>query len=210
MNSSPPTSISARALAAGPPPRGKARAHSRMVKVLRLVLPMAMVGIVAGLVGLVGAHAIERQAAARHEGAPIRMVNPHFYGRDARNRPYTLGASEAARGDQSFQKVLLRNPSVTLDVDGIHPSTLTADSGVYQEDTRILDLKGHVRGSDAKTSHFATDEAIVNTRTGSVTGAGPVSSQTSQGDVKSNAFDAYDKGDRVVFKGGVHARLNQH
>ena len=33
---------------------------------------------------------------------------------------------------------------------------------------------------------------------------------TPVGEVHSQSFNAYDKGDRVVFKGGVHARLNQH
>ena len=58
---------------------------------------------------------------------------------------------------------------------------MTADSGVYQEDSRILFLKGHVRADDAKAASFATDEAVVNTRTGAVTGASALSSQTPAG-----------------------------
>ena len=195
----------------GPLPHGKARAHSRLVRVLRWILPMTMVGVIGVLAGLVGAHAIRRQAAAHKDAtASIRMVNPHFFGRDNQGRAYTLRASEAARDEQSFQKVLLRNPAVTLDVDGAHPSTVTADTGVYHEDSRILFLKGHVRANNAKMSRFATDQAIVNTRTGVVNGASALSSETPVGDVKSNSFDVFEKGDRVVFKGGVHARLNQH
>ena len=192
-------------------PHGKARAHSRLVRILRWVLPAIMVGVIGVLAGLVGAHAIKRQAAARKDAAtPIRMVNPHFFGRDNQGRAFTLGARQAARDEQSFQRVLLRYPSVTLDVNGAHPSTLTADAGVYHEDTRILLLKGHVRADNSKASTFATDEATVNTRTGVVNGAGALLSQTPVGELKSKSFDVYDKGDRVIFKGGVHARLNRH
>jgi lipopolysaccharide export system protein LptC len=192
-------------------PRGKARVHSGLVHVLRWVLPTIMVLVVAALAGLVAVHAIKRQAAAHKDATtPIRMVNPHFFGRDNQGRAFTLGARQAARDEQSFQKVLLVYPSVTLDVDGLHPSTLTADHGVYHEDTRILYLKGHVRADNAKASTFATDEAVVDTRTGVVKGASALSSQTPVGNVKSGSFDVYDKGDRVIFKGGVHARLNQH
>jgi len=192
-------------------PHGKARAHSGLVHILRWVLPAIMVLVVAALVGLVAAHAIKRQAAAHKDAStPIRMVNPHFFGRDNQGRAFTLGARQAARDEQSFQRVLLFYPSVTLDVDGVHPSTLTADHGVYHEDTRMLYLKGHVRADNAKASTFATDQAVVDTRTGVVTGAGALSSQTPVGNVKSGSFDVYDKGDRVIFKGGVHARLNQH
>jgi lipopolysaccharide export system protein LptC len=192
-----------------PPPVGRARAHSRLVKALRLILPMTMVAVVGVLAGLVAAHAIRRQAAGlRDVEAPIRMLNPHFFGRDNKGRAYTLGALQAARDERAFQRVLLINPSVTLDSGGVHPSTVNADRGVYHEDTRILYLQGHVRASDPKNSKFATDRAVVNTRTGTVTGASSLSSEASAGSLNSGAFDVYGNGDRVVFKGGVHARLN--
>jgi lipopolysaccharide export system protein LptC len=195
----------------GPPPRGKARAHSRLVLVLRWILPMIMFGVVGTLVALVVAHAVRRHDAAHRDAAtPIEMVNPHFFGRDSQGKAYTLGARQAARDEQSFQRVLLSYPSVTLDTEGQHPSTMTADRGVYHEDTRILFLKGHVRANNAKQSRFATDEAIVNTRTGVVTSPSALAGETPVGDVQSHSFDVFDKGGRVVFKGGVHARLNQH
>ena len=194
-----------------PPPRGKARAHSRLVRLLRWVLPLIMASVVGLLIGLVVAHAIRRRDAAhRDAAAPIEMVNPHFFGRDSLGRAYTLGAKQAARDEQSFQRVLLSYPWVTLYTNGTKPSTLTADTGVYHEDTRLLYLKGHVRADNAKASTFATDEAVVNTRTGTVTSPTALSSQTAAGAMQSNSFDVFDKGDRVVFKGGVHARLNQH
>jgi len=191
-------------------PRGKARAHSRIVQLLRIVLPLTMVGVIGLLAVLVGAHAIKRRAAAHQDAAtPIRMVNPHFYGRDNQGRAYTLGARQAARDEQAFQRVLLQFPTLKLNVGGPKPSTLTADFGVYHEDTRMLMLRGHIRGDNAKTASFATDEALVNTRTGEVNGASPLASQTAMGAVASRKFDVYDKGDRVIFRGGVHATLNR-
>jgi lipopolysaccharide export system protein LptC len=194
-----------------PPPHGKARAHSRAVRLLRVVLPLIMVGMIGALVGLVINHAIRRQDAAHRDAAsPIEMVNPHFYGRDSQGRAYTLAAKQAARDEKSFQRVLLNHPSVTLYTDGAKPATLTADTGVYHEDTRLLYLKGHVLANNAKSSQFATDEAIVNTKTGTVTSPAALSSRTPAGELRSNGFDVFDKGDTLVFKGGVHARLNGH
>jgi lipopolysaccharide export system protein LptC len=205
----------ARASHQGPPPRGKARAHSRLVRVLRWLLPLVMASVVLTLVALVVAHALRRQDAAQRDAAtPIEMINPHFFGRDSQGRPYTLGARQAARDEQSFQRVLLSFPTVTLYANGAsgaaatRPSTITADTGVYHEDSRMLFLKGHVRAEDAKASKFAADEAVVNTRTGMVTSPSALSSHTSMGDLQSTGFDVFDRGDRAVFKGGVHARLN--
>jgi lipopolysaccharide export system protein LptC len=190
-------------------PRGKARAHSRFVRFLRVALPMLMIGVIATLAGLVAQHALRRHAAARQDiSTPIRMTNPHFFGRDNQGRAFTLGARQAARDERSLQVVLLQFPALTLDAGGAHPSTLTADSGVYHEDTRVLLLHGHVRGANAANARFATNDAVVNTRTGSVTGPGALATETAQGAVKSNSYDVYNKGDRVIFKGGVHARLN--
>jgi lipopolysaccharide export system protein LptC len=170
-----------------------------------------MVGVLGALVALVAAHAIRRRDAAHRDAAtPIEMVNPHFFGRDSQGRAYTLGARQAARDEQSFQRVLLSYPSITLDTEAPRPSTLTADTGVYHEDTRVLFLQGHVRANNARESRFATDQAIVNTRTGVVTSPSALAGETPVGDVQSRAFDVFDKGARVVFKGGVHARLNQH
>jgi lipopolysaccharide export system protein LptC len=192
-------------------PRGKARSHTRFVRVLRIALPMLMVAVVAALAVLVVSHAVRRQAAAHQDSTtPIRMTNPHFFGRDNQGRAFTLGAREAKLDEKSLQVVLLQFPTLTLGVGGPSPRNLTADNGVYHEDTRMLLLRGHVRANDAKDSKFATNEALVNTRTGAVTGAQALATQTTQGAVKSNSFDVYDKGNRVIFKGGVHARLNAH
>ena len=193
----------------GAPPRGRARHHSILVHTLRWLLPLIMIAVVALLVGLVLQHAARRRAASHKEAqAPIRMLNPHFYGRDNQGRPYILGASEAARDESSLEMVRLLKPTVTLDIDGPHPSNLTADTGAYHEDTRILILKGHVMADNSKSSRFSTDEAVVNTETGVVSGPASLSSQTPVGDLRSNSFDVFDKGNRVIFKGGVHARLN--
>jgi lipopolysaccharide export system protein LptC len=192
-------------------PRGKARAHSRLVKVLRVVLPLMMVAVIATLAGLVISHAVRRHGA-RHQDAntPIRMTNPHFFGRDNQGRAFTIGARQAERDPNSLQVVLLQDPSLTLGAGAPDARSLTADSGVYHEDTRILLLRGHVKASNAANSHFATNEAIVNTRTGQVAGPAALATQTPQGAVKSKSFDVYDKGDRVIFKGGVHAVLKSH
>jgi lipopolysaccharide export system protein LptC len=196
--------------ALGPPPRAKARQHSRLVRVMRWALPMGMVAVLGLIAGLIGQHSISRRGTAHEPANQIVMTNPHFFGRDSQGRAFMLSARQAARDPQDFQKVLLQFPHITQDVDGANPQTLTADSGVYREDTRILVMRGNVHADNSKDSAFATQEATINTRTGTVVGPQAIQGQTNMGHVKSNSFDVYDKGDRVIYKGGVHARLNQH
>ncbi len=193
----------------GPLPRGRPRVHSRIVRVLRVVLPLIMVGMIGLVAWFIVAHALARARASRLDvSAPIHMINPHFFGRDAQNRPYSLSAEEASRDPHSFQRVLLTRPRIQLNTGAPQPATLVSDRGVYQEDTRILTLIGHVQGVDAKGAKFASSQAVVDTRTGSVTGPKALVSDPTQGAIRSQTFDVYDKGDKVIFKGGVHARLN--
>lgn len=195
----------------GPPPRGRPRIHSAMVRVLRWLLPAVMAGGIVAIVLMVSLHAVKRrEAVQRDAAAPVEMVNPHFFGHDAQGRPYTLGAERASRDPRSFQKVVLVKPWVKFFSDPQSPSTMTADHGVYDEDSRMLHLTGHVAADNAKQTRFNTEEAWVDTKTGKVSSPASVAGSAPAGQLQSNQFDVYDKGDRVVFKGGVHARLNSH
>lgn len=170
-----------------------------------------MVAVVATIAGFIAVHAIKREAAAQHDAdTPIRMVNPRFFGRDSAGRAYVLAARQATREAQSFQTVLLDEPRIDLDVGGVHPSAIASDTGIYHEDSRILVLRGHVTADKASQGRFATDEAVIDTRTGTVRGPATLAGRTALGEVRSHGFDVTNKGDRVVFRGGVHARLNPH
>lgn len=186
----------------------RARAHSRLVHLMRWLLPAAIVGILAVLGVFVGQDALH-SAAAKPKDAPtqIRMVNPHFLGRDDQGRAFNLAARQARRDDADMQQVYLDAPVMEMDVDGQHPSTLTADNGVYREDTRILKLTGHVRVDDSKASTVATDEAIVDTRAGTINGHASIAASGPAGAIQGGSYTASDKGDHLILRGGVHAQL---
>jgi lipopolysaccharide export system protein LptC len=191
-------------------PRGKPRVRSRLVQVLRWLLPSLMVAVFILLLVLVASHAVRRATTpGQPNSTAIRMLNPRFFGRDSQERPYVLSASEARRDPNQPQTVLLTAPAMELQ-NAIGKSTqVFADTGVYHEDSRILILQGHVHGFDSgRNTNIATDRAVIDTKSGSVSSESGLAGQSSAGALQSKGFNAYDKGDRLVFKGGVHARLN--
>ena len=165
--------------------RRRARAHSRLVMLLRWLLPT----LILALFGLLGAFVVDqamRAAAVRPREIPqqIRMISPHFIGRDDQGRAFDLAARLAVRDDTDMQLVVLSSPVLVLDVESPHPKTLTADRGVYDEKTRLLHLTGHVRVDDSTASTVATDEALVDTKAGTVTGVSKLAGSGPMGGVK--------------------------
>ncbi len=190
--------------------RGMARwrARSQLIRRLRIVLPAAMAVIIALMVGWMVFGAALARLGDSHLGgqALIHMTNAQFFGRDSNGRPYVLGAAEASRDDRDLKLVTLRGPSLTLD-GGDQASRMTADGGLYREDSRIVSLHGHVLVRTAQGDVFRTDKAVIDTVQGSVAGPSPVTGSGPTGEISAETFGVYDRGARVVFRGEVHSRL---
>lgn len=184
------------------------RRRSRLIRRLRILLPAAIFAIVATLAGFVIHTTIVGVRSAPADGdTPIRMINPRFVGRDDKGRAYVLTAASAIRDVNDYQRVLLDEPALILDAEGENPTRVTAKAGVYREDRRVLNLDGGVKmtGGDL---NFDTASSIFNTATGELEGQGQISGTGSLGEITAKSYGVYDKGDRLVFKGGVRGRLD--
>jgi lipopolysaccharide export system protein LptC len=156
------------------------RRRSRLIGVLRKLLPAAIVLLLLSLAGQVLWTSLAvKKTEAQETPVAIRMLNPRFFGRDEQGRSFMISAREAIRDDRDLRRVILDHPVVGLATDTPEPSRVSAKSGIYTEADRMLRLNGEVRIEDD----------------------GPV------GQVNSDSYGVYEKGDRVVFKGGVRARI---
>ena len=194
-----------------PPARGASirrwRRRSRVIRVLRIVLPGLIGLILAGLAATVVYNSFTAQAApTASSNDPIQLMNPRFVGRDDRGRPFVLIAASATRDAQDDQKVYLDKPALVLDDEGPDPLRVTATKGVYHEVTRKLEVSGGVRLAGARGA-FDTAQSLFDTRTGELVGSGPIQGAGSLGEIQAKSYGVYDKGARMVFSGGVHTRL---
>ncbi len=183
------------------------RKRSRVIAVFRIVLP-ALIGLI--LVSLAGTVAYSTLAIqkinAGRASDPIRLVNPHFVGRDTHGRPFVLTSVTATRDPNNYQRVFLDRPALTMDQDGPDPLHITAGAGVFHEDTGKLEVSKGVRLSDARGS-FDTAQSVFDTKTQDLVGSGPVQGLGSLGEIHAKSYGVYDKGQRMVFTGNVHTRL---
>lgn len=199
--------------AAGPAPShgqdfARWRRRSRLIRQLRVLLPLLIAVILLTLAGfVVRSTLLGREAAPKEANAPIKLVNPRFVGKDDKGRAFVITATTAVRDENDYQRVLLEKPALVMDAEGANPTRVAAKAGVYREDRKLLNLEGGVSMNGADTA-FNTLSSIFNTATGELEGQGEISGSSSLGEITAKSYGVYDKGERLVFKGGVRGRLD--
>ncbi len=189
---------------------GRWQRRSRQIRVLRRVLPAAMTLMFLVMGGyLIEASVTGVKARPVEARGPIQMVNPRFVGRDRQGRAFVLIARSATRDETDDQKVILDRPLLTLERENSDPVLVSARQGLFSEATRILNLEGDVKlnGGDI---NFSTASSIFNSETGELGGLTDIQGAVELGQITAKAYGVYDKGRRIVFKGGVHTRLEQN
>ncbi len=183
------------------------RRRSRRVHRLRFLLP-ALVGVI--FLVLAGYLVLAMFAAPRtrpvEAGTPIQLVNPRFIGQDRKGRAFTLTAQTATRDPADYDRVLLDKPVLVLRRDPEEPIRVSALKGDYNESDHLLKLNGDVRLNGGDIS-FLTGASTFDTALGELVGDGAIQGVGSLGEINAKSYGVYDKGDRLVFGGGVSTRL---
>lgn len=184
------------------------RRRSRLIRRLRILLPALIVAILLSLLGFV-LHTtfLGRDAAPQEADAPIELVNPRFVGKDDKGRAFVITAASAVRDENDYQRVLLQAPALILDAEGVNPTRVTSKTGVFSEDRGMLNLDGGVKMGGGDVA-FETPSSIFNTATGELEGQGEIAGASSLGEITAKSYGVYDKGERLVFKGGVRGRID--
>lgn len=183
------------------------RRRSRLVRRMRVILPVCIGLILTSMVGFViQATVVGQKVKTNDADAPIQLINPRFVGRDKKGRAFVLTAKTATRDPKDYQRVLLDTPMLVLDEEGDRPVRISAKAGVYREEAKVLNLEGGVKlnGGDL---NFTTASSVFNTATGELEGHGEIQGAGALGEIIAKSYGVYDKGERMVFKGGVHSRI---
>ena len=183
------------------------RRRSKRIRRLRILLP-ALIGVI--FLVLAGYLALAMFAAPRtrpvEAGTPIQLVNPRFIGQDRKGRAFTLTARTATRDPADYDRVLLDQPVLVLRREPEEPLRVSSLKGDYNESDHLLKLNGDVRLNGGDIS-FLTGAANFDTALGELVGDGAIQGVGSLGEINAKSYGVYDRGDRLVFGGGVSTRL---
>ncbi len=187
-----------------------ARRHSRVVRIMRVAIPIAVV------IGLAGISLVTYLNPLRMlnklpidisnlvvSGTKITMERPRLSGFTQDARAYELSADDAAQDVTKPDLVELRNIHAKLDMQDKTTMEMSAAAGVYDTKNETIRLQRNILLSSSTGYKGRLSEAQVDIRKGSVVSDQPVELELLQGTLNANRLEIMDSGDLVRFHGGV-------
>ncbi len=186
--------------------------YSRLVGLMKIVLPGVGLGILAialmwqtivpsGPLGRalpnIGAEVVQR-----HE-----MASPKYVGADDKNRPYHVEAKSARLSHAKSDLVMLELPKASMTLDGGHWVAVTSQRGEFNQKSRIVLHDGDVSIFHDANYTFRTDAATVDAINKTAWGDRPVVGSGPKGTIESEGFRIVDKGRTVIFTGRAKVML---
>lgn len=192
----------------------RAMRHSRLVRVLRIGIPAAVV-IGAGVIVLgVWLKPLQILAGLPKDvtmvisGTKITMQQPRLAGFTQDSRPYELSAQAAAQDLTRPDMLELRQLRAKMEMQDKTNVELTAAAGLYDTKSELLTLRQDVVLVSSTGYQGYLSEAVIDIRAGKVVSEKPVHVKMLDGTLDGNRMEVTESGDLVRFDGGVKMFLN--
>lgn len=198
----------------GAPPRGRPVRRSRLIGVLRVLLPLLALVLV-GLV-LAWPHIVPGPGGITvptfvpgdaDQPDMLRMDSPRYVGQTRSERPYEVVAHAASLDPLQANIVHLDRPAADLALADDGVVHLTAASGTYDRDTERLLLDGGIEVVTSSGYRFVTPSAHVDLAQGRVRGWQQIEGAGPGGTLSANRFEIQDAGDVLRFDGRVRVTI---
>lgn len=192
-----------------------AAARSRMIRRLRIALPILAVVLIAAFI--FNTNSTEDDEAFLEDFTELtaatddlRMANPRFAGIDDEGKPFEVQAEWAVQAPGEKEVIGLEKPRA-VQGEGDDVTVVTAETGVYQSEENILELTDnvtleHTIGKDVYV--FRSPAATVSISDEVVTSDAGVGGESIDGGaLTADRMRAYNAEGRVVFEGNVSMRI---
>ncbi len=179
----------------------------RALWVLAVVLLLAIIVVAWVNSGDLSGRLVFGGASSSGSGAvePATMMRPRYQGIDAKGRPFSINADRALQRDSD--NVILEKLSADMMTDETAWLALTANTGLYNLTTRMLDLEGAIHLFYEGGHEFRTERARIDVNKGEASGDTPVEGQGPSGTLKADGFTILDQGAILRFTGHVKVVL---
>ena len=127
------------------------RGYSWFVKSMRLILPVAAIGLIFAVVAwpkmeeeLVIVPKEELVQKPQNEIGENELLNPHFETMDSNHHPVNVTAARALHNQDDPNSIRLEKPNANLQMENGDPVNIQALNGTYEQETQKLFLENDV------------------------------------------------------------------
>jgi lipopolysaccharide export system protein LptC len=191
-----------------------ARRHSRVVRILRIALPLTMVLALTVVTFITYFNPLRMLAKLPIDvgnlvisGTKITMEQPRLSGFTSDGRAYEVTAVAAAQDVTKPNIVELHDIHAKVQMQNHGTVQMTAATGIYDTKGEILKLAQDIVLTSSTGYECRMSEAVIDTRKGNVVSEHPVEVKMLQGTLNANRLEVVDSGDLVRFDGGVDMML---
>ena len=187
-----------------------ARRHSRVVRVLRVTIPVAVLVGFSAVFLLAYFNPLRMLAKFPIDiknlvvaGTKITMEKPHLSGFTRDARAYELSADAAKQDLAKPDLIELNNIHAKVQMQDKSMMEMTAVTGIYDSKGETLRLDREILLNSSTGYQGRMSEALVDIRSGDVVSEHPVEVKLLQGTLNANRLNIVDSGDLIRFHGGV-------
>jgi lipopolysaccharide export system protein LptC len=184
--------------------------HSRMVRVLRVALPLLVVFGFGGylLFSYINPlRVLEKlpdvSGTLAVQGSKITMEAPRIAGITRDKRSYELTAETAVQDIAKPDVVELQNLRAKMEMQESDVVVITAKSGTYNTKGDNVILRDHIVVTSGQGYNAKLREAVVDMKKGHVVSSQPVEIKMPAGLLTANGMEVTDSGEVVRFTGGI-------
>ncbi|MTI17774.1 LPS export ABC transporter periplasmic protein LptC [Rhodobacteraceae bacterium RKSG542] len=190
--------------------RKAARRHTRLVKVLRFVLPASGILIAAGVVGMVILQNILSGIGIgdiRLSADGLVMENPHLSGKDG-DRSYSVSADQAIQRITDPRIIDLDNIRAEVALSAQDKANITAATGTYDTGAETLMLRGGIKVDYSKGYTAEFDYLDIDMKSGKIKTSDAVAVQADGGSIDAGSMDFNQTDGILTFSEGVKMTLH--
>lgn len=190
-----------------------ARRHTRVVKLLRRVIPAAAILAVCGLIvvpflnPLGGRLANVSIGAVGITGGKVRMETPKLSGYRKDNKPYQVTAENAFQEIKNPTQIELQTLTARIQMEREGWVTVNAKTGLFDTAKERLKLVNDVKIRTESGHDMSMRTADVDFKGGTVVSKEPVTVHMDQTTVDANSLDVKNNGELIVFEGRVRVLI---
>ena len=191
-----------------------ARRHSRMVHILRVALPLAVVFAFVAITLMTYLNPLRNLNILPVDvgdlvvrGSKITMEQPKLSGFTRDSRAYNVTADSAAQDLTKPDIIELNNIRARVELQDNSMVQMSALEGTYNSKSEMLKLNNDIRLNTSNGYTGRLSEATVDIKKGDVLSESPVRLKMLQGTLDANRLHITDSGDLIQFDRGVEMTL---